>query len=214
MMSREENRKLHRRSLLLIAVLAVAIVLTLAAGTLAWLRYDRSLQTAAMIQVPTLSIRGSTDDAIPIDLGEIDVSGAGSKAVIFRVVSNPGTRYLVQLAHTTNIPLTYTIYPASTSGTGSSVTENGVTCYYNSTALDGAYLNQSGSIANDAQHAATYGTYGNVQKNAEPLYWQSEVQTSGAGDDFYVLVVSWSGGLQNDKETDMIYLTAGIGGAA
>lgn len=208
MMSREENRKLHRRSLLLIAALAGAIVLTLAAGTLAWLRYDRSLQTAAMIQVPTLSIRGSTDDAIPIDLGEIDVSGAGSKSVIFRVVSNPGTRYLVQLAHTTNIPLTYTIYPASTSGTGSSVTENGVTCYY-STALDGAYLNQNGT-----QHEATYGTYGNVQKNAEPLYWQSEVQTSDAGDDFYVLVVSWSGGLQNDKETDMIYLTAGIGGAA
>lgn len=208
-MSREENRKLHRRSLLLIAVLAVAIVLTLAAGTLAWLRYDRSLQTATMIQVPTLSIRGSTDDAIPIDLGEIDISGAGSKAVIFRVVSNPGTRYLVQLAHTTNIPLTYTIYPASTDGAGSSVTEHGVTCYY-SDALSGAYLGQNGT-----QHAATYGTYGNVQDNAEPLYWQSEVQTSNAeGNDFYVLVVSWSGGSKNDKETDMIYLTAGIGGAA
>lgn len=213
MMSHEENKKLHRRSLLLIAALAVAIVLTLAAGTLAWLRYDRSLQTAAMIQVPTLSIRGSTDDAIPIDLGEIDVSGAGSKSVIFRVVSNPGTRYLVQLAHTTNIPLTYTIYPASTDGTGSSVTEHGVTCYYR-TVLSGAYLNQNGSIADKTQHAATYGTYGNVQDNAEPLYWQSEVQTSDAGDDFYVLVVSWIGGLQNDKETDMIYLTAGIGGAA
>ena len=208
MMSHEENKKLHRRSLLLIAALAGAIVLTLAAGTLAWLRYDRSLQTAAMIQVPTLSIRGSTDDAIPINLGEIDVSGAGSKAVIFRVVSNSGTRYLVQLAHTTNIPLTYTIYPASTSGTGSSVTESGVTCYY-SAALGGAYLNQNGT-----QHEATYGTYEKVQKNAEPLYWQSEVQTSDAGDDIYVLVVSWSGGLQNDKETDMIYLTAGIGGAA
>lgn len=208
-MSHEENRKLHRRSLLLIAVLAVAIVLTLAAGTLAWLRYDRSLQTATMIQVPTLSIRGSTDDAIPIDLGEIDVSGAGSKAVIFRVVSNPGTRYLVQLAHTTNIPLTYTIYPASTDVTGSSVTEHGVTCYY-SAALDGAYLGQNGT-----QHEATYGAYGNVQNNAEPLYWQSEVQTSNAeGNDFYVLVVSWSGGSKNDKETDMIYLTAGIGGAA
>lgn len=205
-MSREENRKLHRRSLLLIAVLAVAIMLTLAAGTLAWLRYDRSLQTATMIQVPTLSIRGSTDDAIPIDLGEIDVSGAGSKAVIFRVVSNPSTRYLVQLAHTTNIPLTYTIYPASTDGTGSSVTEHGVTCYY-STVLSGAYLG--------TQHEATYGAYKEVQNNAEPLYWQSEVQTSNAeGNDFYVLVVSWSGGLQNDKETDMIYLTAGIGGAA
>lgn len=208
-MSRKHKWLLPR--LTLVVSLAVSIVLLVATGTAAWLTYERSLQTVTAIEVPTLSLKGSSDDTLPIDIGQIDVSSPGSKATMFRILTTPGTGYLVQLGHTTNIPLTYTIYPVSDTGTNT-VTENGITYHYGA-ALSGSYRNRSGSIANSTLHGATYGSYNNVQKNAEPLYWQSETQASDSGEDFYVLVVSWDSGLENGKETDMIYLTAGIGGA-
>ena len=55
-----------------------------------------------------------------------------------------------------------------------------------------------------------------VQKNAEPLYWQNtdpiEHQASELSFvDYYILEVSWdSTQVVNDKETDMVYLTAGM----
>lgn len=210
MMSRKKTLHFPR---LLLAALAVVIMLLTAAGTLAWLSYERTVQTVTTVQMPTLSLKGSSDNTLPIDIGEIDVSTAGSKASMFRVVSNPGTSYLVQLAHTTNIPFTYVIYPVFEEG-ANQITEDG-TSYRYGTALRGDYLNRSDSIADSSLHSATYGSYANVQKNAEPLYWQSETQVSNesTGEDFYVLVVSWGNGMENDKETDMIYLTVGIVGA-
>lgn len=194
-MSRRFPKKPERFAPVLIAVLAAAVLLSALGGTMAWLRYARSLHTLARIQVPSMTLTGPQGEStLPVALGDMDLSKAGSKESIFRIASNKGTHYILQLAHTTNLPLKYTIYKLSSASDTSGGTE-----------LTGSYRNGDGTL-----HSATYGDYNKVQKNAEPLYWQSEVQTS-SGEEFYVLVVTWKAG-ENNKETDMIYITAGIGG--
>lgn len=198
-MSRRFPKKPVRFAPVLIAVLAAAVLLSALGGTMAWLRYARSLHTLARIQVPSMTLTGPQGSTLPVALGDMDLSKAGSKESIFRIASNKGTHYILQLAHTTNLPLNYTIYKLSSASDAS-----------RETPLAGNYRNLSGSLADKTLHSATYGDYNKVQKNAQPLYWQSEVQTS-SGVEFYVLVVTWNAGA-NNKETDMIYITAGIGG--
>ena len=194
-MSRRFPKKPGRFAPVLIAVLAAAVLLSALGGTMAWLRYARSLHTLARIQVPSMTLTGPQGEStLPVALGDMDLSKAGSKESIFRIASNKGTHYILQLAHTTNLPLKYTIYKLSSASDPS-----------RETPLVGNYRNGDGTL-----HSATYGDYNKVQKNAQPLYWQSEVQTS-SGVEFYVLVVTWEAGA-NNKETDMIYITAGIGG--
>lgn len=194
-MSRRFPKKPGRFAPVLIAVLAAAVLLSALGGTMAWLRYARSLHTLARIQVPSMTLTGPQGEStLPVALGDMDLSQAGKKESIFRIASNTGTHYILQLAHTTNLPLNYTIYKLSSASDPSG-----------GTALAGSYRNGDGTL-----HSATYGDYNKVQKNAQPLYWQSEVQTS-SGEEFYVLVVTWEAGV-NNKETDMIYITAGIGG--
>lgn len=194
-MSRRFPKKPGRFAPVLIAVLAAAVLLSALGGTMAWLRYARSLHTLARIQVPSMTLTGPQGEStLPVALGDMDLSKAGSKESIFRIASNKGTHYILQLAHTTNLPLNYSIYKLSSASDPS-----------RGTALAGSYRNGDGTL-----HSATYGDYNKVQKNAQPLYWQSEVQTS-IGEEFYVLVVTWKAGA-NNKETDMIYITAGIGG--
>ena len=199
-MSRRFPKKPGRFAQVLIAVLAAAVLLSALGGTMAWLRYARSLHTLARIQVPSMTLTGPQGEStLPVALGDMDLSQAGKKESIFRIASNKGTHYILQLAHTTNLPLNYTIYKLNSASDPS-----------RGTALAGNYRNLSGSLADGTLHSATYGNYNQVQKNAQPLYWQSEVQTS-SGVEFYVLVVTWEAGA-NNKETDMIYITAGIGG--
>ena len=194
-MSRRFPKKPGRFAPVLIAVLAAAVLLSALGGTMAWLRYARSLHTLARIQVPSMTLTGPQGEStLPVALGDMDLSQAGKKESIFRIASNKGTHYILQLAHTTNLPLNYTIYKLSSASDPS-----------RGTALAGSYRNSDGTL-----HPNTYGDYNKVQKNAQPLYWQSEVQTS-SGEEFYVLVVTWDAGA-NNKETDMIYITAGIGG--
>ena len=194
-MSRRFPKKPVRFAPVLIAVLAAAVLLSALGGTMAWLRYARSLHTLARIQVPSMTLTGPQGEStLPMALGDMDLSKAGSKESIFRIASNKGTHYILQLAHTTNLPLNYAIYKLSSASDPS-----------RETPLTGSYRNGDGTL-----HSATYGDYNKVQKNAQPLYWQSEVQTS-SGEEFYVLVVTWEAGA-NNKETDMIYITAGIGG--
>ena len=62
----------------------------------------------------------------------------------------------------------------------------------------------------------SYDEYTFVQKNAEPLYWQNtnpiEHQAAELNFvDYYILEVSWnSADVSNDKETDIVYITAGM----
>ena len=74
----------------------------------------------------------------------------------------------------------------------------------------------------DLFHGTTYDAYNNVQISAEPLYWKTtEKQTLNKITsaittidkdtyyvDYYILRISWDDTVQNNKETDMIYIMA------
>lgn len=204
------------------AVVSAALVF-LAVPVLAWLYMQRSMETITKIKKPEiLSIKaGDMQDIEQLELGTIDVSGdQRSKDVVFCVYSaEAGKSYYLQLAHTTNIGFTYSIYKASAPNEGSDITYLGKQ-YKKGDLLPGRYLNRDddGKHATKDYHATTYGKYDKVQQAAEPLYWKSDARetlpdTKNANEDFYVnyyiLHISWDETVQNNKETDMIYLMAG-----
>lgn len=204
----------------LISVLILAVLMTAVVGTMAWLRNVRSLQTVTQVVVTDLSLKGPTEQTIAIDIGGIDVKHPGSSTYVFGVRSNNVDKYQIQLGYTTNLPLTYTIYPTAESGPDSTEV-GGKTFYYDTvTPLSGSYLNTDTShlLADDTLHEKTYGTgfdQNKVQKNAEPIYWRSGIiDIVRHSTQYFVLEISWGEGLSNNKETDMIYLTVGTGSSS
>ena len=215
---KQERRK--RRAIW--AVGSAALVL-LAVPVLAWLYMQRSMETITEIKKPEiLSIKaGDMQDIEQLELGTIDVSGdQKTKDVVFCVYSaEAGKSYYLQLAHTTNIGFTYSIYKASLLTEGGDVTYLGKQ-YKKGDLLSGNYLNLdvNRKHATKDYHNITYGEYKNVQQAAEPLYWKSKEQETlpkkkEKSEEFYVnyyiLHISWDETVQNNKETDMIYLMAG-----
>lgn len=76
------------------------------------------------------------------------------------------------------------------------------------------------NYATNAYHEKTYEKYGNVQISAEPLYWKTASQEklpdekqkpdkNGNYVNYYILHITWDETVQNNKETDMIYIMAG-----
>ena len=211
-------------------VLIAAMVLMAAVGlsvtAYAWFTNRRSLNTITKINAPTsLSIgAGAKEDSVYIDMGGIDVEKGNSKRFVFCVFSDDTVgSYKIQLAHTTNIGFGYTIYKSAENGASADydvlyTDQSSLNHYYKKNgALSGRYLNKAvdSDIANDSLHDKSYGDYSVVQKNAEPLYWQSEViDPIQSGErsfvDYYILEVSWDNTVKNDKETDMVYITAGM----
>ena len=193
-MSHHCKHRMPPQLILITLALAAAVVLTAIAGTRAWLYYHRELGTMTKIQFSKLELTGTDTDTVPINLGEIYMNKTGVEKRPFRVKANPGTKYILQLGHTTNLPLTYQIFTLDSNGSkGEPVTLNSIT-------------------------AQTYSAGEKVQSNALPEYQQSDARVcSTGGQDDYVLVVSWTITEENknnivDKDTEMIYLTAGIGG--
>ena len=217
---KQERRK--RRAIW--AVVSAALVL-LAVPVLAWLYMQRSMETITEIKKPEiLSIKaGDMQDIEQLELGTIDVSGdQRSKDVVFCVYSaEAGKSYYLQLAHTTNIGFTYSIYRASMAAKGGDIITYLGKQYAKDDLLSGKYLNlaEDKKHATKDYHATTYETYDNVQQAAEPLYWKSDEQETlpdkqqdATGEfyvNYYILRISWDGTVQNNKETDMIYLMAG-----
>lgn len=219
----KKNWKQERRKRRAIWAVASAALVLLAVPVLAWLYMQRSMETITEIKKPEiLSIKaGDMQDIEKLELGTIDVSGdQKSKDVVFCVYSaEAGKSYYLQLAHTTNIGFTYSIYKSSSPIEGGNITYLGKQ-YQQGDLLSGGYLNlaDDGKHATNTYHATTYGEYGKVQQAAEPLYWKSNMQetlpeTKEANEEFYVnyyiLHISWNATVQNNKETDMIYLMAG-----
>lgn len=201
----------------LISVLILAVLMTAVVGTMAWLRNVRSLQTVTQVVVTDLSLKGPSDYTIAIDIGGIDVKQPDSSTYVFGVRSNNVDSFRVQLGYTTNLPLTYTIYPENNDG--QEITEaGGTTFHYDANQpLAGAYLNTDGTspLANSTLHNKTYDEFNNVQKNAEPVYWRSEqIGIDRHSIKYFVLKISWDQELPNNKETDMIYLTVGTGSSS
>lgn len=208
-----QNRRWQILQLLLALIVTTLLAVTL--GTLAWLNYSRALVTATSVDMPVLWLRGGkSEDTASIELGNIDVEGnETSKQCVFSVVSTTQTPYILQLAYTTNIPFTYTIYPASlesSAETTTSLSYNGNTYNYGKK-LSGKYLDQGQT------KSKTYTGSEAIQSNANPQYWQSEQQTVSDENkigrtsiQYYVLEVSWENrSMINNKETDMLYLSVG-----
>lgn len=191
-MSPKHKRNHLRWALLLSGILVTVSALAAVMGTAAWLTSQRSLSTLTKIDFTTLTLEGQTEDSQPVNLGTLEVGKP--KEMPFRIVTKKNAKYILQLAHTTNLPLTYEIYTA-----------------------DELAVKKDPIKEPDAPekqyHEKTYGTYTNVQKSAEPLYWLAE-RTANAttGIDYYVLVVSWTDTNVTNKDTEMIYISASLGG--
>lgn len=214
----------QKRQAILAAVLTVLLLISI--PVFAWLYYQRNMETVAMIKVPMALRIGEGDrNAIEaLDLSKIDVTDENKhKDVVFCVYGKQSLKYNIQLAHTSNIGFTYTIYPATKDNSGNVIVKDQEGNEYSINTgypLAGGYFNQdkNSKIANSDKHAVTYPDYdsGYVQKNAEPLYWKTTTEqylsqlSHGWYVDYYVLRVSWadSPNIRNDKETDMIYLMA------
>lgn len=227
-MSKNAKGKFNKK-LLISAEIALIVMLAVSVTAFAWFTNQRKLDTITKISSP-ISLKigaGAREDSANIDMGGIDVTNpAKKKDFVFCVYSDETVaNYKIQLAHTTNVAFTYKIYHASESEqsqiTGDFVVyvdESSNSHYYaKGTELAGGYLNRNSEtgIADNTKHEITYGTYDKVQKNAEPLYWQNTgnitpTMTDGVFTDYYILEVSWGDGVSNNKETDMVYLTAGM----
>lgn len=235
-MKNKSDKEKNNKKILLITSVSLSAVLAVSMPVYSWFSKQQGLVTMTKVQAPAeLNIgAGNEESCAYIDMSGISVTDpeVTSKAFVFCVYSKAitGGQYKIQLAHTTNIPFTYSIYKASESDTepvGGEIfvsyedhISEGTTYYYTKgDCVEGSYLNQNGTdiIANNTKHEITYGTYTNVQENAEPLYWQNntkiDIVPNGSGfTDYYILEVSWDGtSVKNDKETDMVYITAGMG---
>ena len=157
-----------------------------------------------------------------LEMADIDVENGSYKDFVFGIGGADVQQYQIQLAHTTNIPFEYEIYRAkSVSETEKSEAvvyvsdEENKTFYYkiDGNKISGHYLNQQGSeiLANSTLHEKSYDSYGNVQKNSEALYWQSDGLSVNDAEnpfcDYFIIRVKWNDKVQNNKETDMVYLT-------
>lgn len=248
--------------------LIIAVLLTLAvffvAPTFAWFSYQRQIATMAKINSPAkLTIKsGHNEDIIQFEISGINVENNNptrSEYFVFCVEGEDIGTYNLQIAHTTNIPFTYTLYKAHESASGTVAYEGTDGTYhydlaeqfydnisYRARGVYGGYINDSGNVnrtiadsnysekSYDSDDYSILGSGTHVQRYAEPLYWQTkesihsdwvdtnDIQYNEYGVDnpnnrflnYYVLKVSWgtdSFPEGNDKETDLIYITAQVG---
>ena len=203
----EEEKKApfwQKRQLAL--ALAGTALLALIVSSLAWLNFNRTLQTITRMQMPILYLQekdpneeGQYVNTHAIDLGNLDMSKAGSKEIPFAVMATADTKYILQLAYTHNLDLTYELYKTNT---------------YDTTLSD-----QDKPIAmvdRTPQPSFSYEEYGSRHNAAVPKYEQTRDSTEIKRFNpyypnnlhFYVLKVTWSKPENlNTKETDMLYLT-------
>ena len=190
-MDQNEEKKrgipLSKKQQLALALAGTAL-LALIASTLAWLNFNRTLQTITRMQMPILWLRegGGKTNATEIELGNLDFSKAGSKEIQFAVYATAKTKYILQLAHTTNLPLTYSLY-----------------------SKEGETLTKLAFSSKSVETAYSYGNYSSLQDNARPEYQQTDRPIEIGRNDvhFFVLKVEWTNTNVSAKETDMIYLT-------
>ena len=178
---------------------------------------------------------GAREDIINFKMAGIDVTKGNSKDFVFCVEGEDISFYNIQLAHTTNINFTYTIYQAKEAETGVEYVRasDSNPVYYQKAGkpLSGDFVNdtydeKSGrNVGNTQYEDQSYKNGTNPdqrQKFAEPLYWQTDPAIEANDDDYdadddersfinyYVLEVTWGNDVKNDKETDMVYLTAQV----
>ena len=169
-----------------------------------------------------------------IEVGE----AGGYKDYVFCVYGKPIDNYSLQLAYTTNIAFHYDVYRADLSENGDIVFQSpeGSAKFKiarNTLVISGLSMNeiktQNSSPSQYQSHVLSYGDEkrenivdkAKVQANNEPLYFLAEengvkvmrprniLKGNTEFLDYYVIRVSWKAGeVHNDKETDIVYLTA------
>ena len=219
-------RKLEKKKKLqLVIAVSISVVLLVALPVYAWFTHKRSIALTTKINAPTqlYSTAGNKESVANLEMADIDVENGSYKDFVFGIGGADVQQYQIQLAHTTNIPFEYEIYRAkSVSETEKSaeavvyVSDSDGTFYYDKSGdspISGKYLNRDGTeiLANSTLHEKSYDSYGNVQKNSEALYWQSDTLTvidnKDPFCDYFIIRVKWNDKVQNNKETDMVYLT-------
>ena len=218
-------RKLEKKKKLqLVIAVSISVVLLVALPVYAWFTHKRSIALTTKINAPTqlYITAGNKESVANLEMADIDVENGSYKDFVFGIGGADVQQYQIQLAHTTNIHFEYEIYRAkSVSETEKSEAvvyvsdEENKTFYYkiDGNKISGHYLNQQGSeiLANSTLHEKSYDTYSNVQKNAEALYWQSDGLSVNDAEnpfcDYFIIRVKWNKNVQNNKETDMVYLT-------
>lgn len=207
--NREEGSRWQKRQLVL--ALGMAALVAAVMGTLAWLNYQRGLFTVTRMQMPILYLKDETDrDTSQISLGSLDINSDQGTRCVFGVYATARTEYMLQLSHTTNLPLSYKIYRASQSALDGFTGQVGKFYYRESDLVSGDNL----SVADT--HKITFGDNKKVQYNAEPVYWQASKarEISRKELQYYVLEVNWDTDTLTEevkrnlyKETEMIYVT-------
>lgn len=208
----EKNTRWQKRQLVLALVIAAVVAVIM--GTLAWLNYQRGLFTVTRMQMPILYLRDEEGmDTSRVDLGSLDIGSEEGSRCVFGVYATAHTEYMLQLSHTTNLPLSYKIYRASQEPLAGLTGQVGKFYYQESDLVSGANL----SVADT--HKITFGdSYPSekVQYNAEPVYWQAnDAREIKRGEiQYYVLEVNWDSAALTDavkqqiyKESEMIYVT-------
>lgn len=219
-------RKLEKKKKLqLVIAVSISVVLLVALPVYAWFTHKRSIALTTKINAPTqlYITAGNKESVANLEMADIDVENGSYKDFVFGIGGADVQQYQIQLAHTTNIPFEYEIYRAkSVSETEKSaedvvyVSDSDGTFYYDKSGdspISGKYLNRDGTeiLANSTLHEKSYDSYGNVQKNSEALYWQSDGLSVNDAEnpfcDYFIIRVKWNDKVQNNKETDMVYLT-------
>lgn len=198
-------------------VLAMALTIAIIVGVpvYAWFVSSVRMEVLTKVKAPvTLDIKaGHKEDIEYLVLGEVDIEYIEKQSTPKRYVfcvntGRVGVQYDIQLAHTTNIPFTYTLYKA----TEESSAEGADVIYLASDETTKYYYKKNGSalsmttINADSENAARYGrtlalqsgtvydkTYDAASNDgvpeiyAVPLYSQVTVTAEYADFDYYIL---------------------------
>lgn len=203
-----------------IAASVITMLLFIAVPVYSWFAFSDRLETLTRILTPeSLDIRAGNKDPIEnFDLTDIDIESlqeGGTKSYVFCVKTGElGSLYDIQLAYTTNIPFTYTLYRAEETSDPSEVDviyapiadETDQTMYKkNGSALNLQILN--GDTTSESYYgrllAKNSDGYFNKTYDAEddgtpeiyaiPLYSQVTIAAENANDyDFFILELSWN----------------------
>lgn len=206
----------HKKSIIIYTVLCV--LLTFSISVYAWFDLKKEIETVTMVQKPTMLVltSGNIEDIERFNLGDIDVEESTSKEYVFGVYSDVKVDYKIELAYTQNIDFkSYEIYKAREhnsflEGSVVYITESGEKLYYSKADPDPVDMAE---YIDDQD--LTYENYEYVQDKAVPKYYiqrdavihSLDADTDKGFIDYYILKIDWEGkNIQNDKETDMIYI--------
>lgn len=200
-----------------------------------WLSFTRRTASIERISNPTAIFIGAGNEEhyAYIKLGGIDVSQSTYKDYVFCIRGLNIRSYKLQLAYTTNNQFSFEIYPATSGDIPSGVDPIGtveyethgdnverITYYTTGDKLEGSFKNldpsqapkEMGIIDNgNYYYDETYEGYEYLNEYAMPLYWQTggiAQNVIGEFCDYYILRVIWTEDTVNNKETDIVYITA------